>query len=328
MKFGCSLELVNMRTSGPNFIIKQSKFYWIELFKMISAVGFKGIELPYNPYSSEPIFFEIGRCGMPISTFAVNSKYGSIRSFFELLNDIGIEEVTSVHISANEILQEILASDGNVGRFFSMYQSLADEAMEFLIEIGGEGLVITPTPEIGLLSRHMGRGGGEWQQDFMSRTVNALNTIAGVAAEKNIRVAVKNEYWGLTRGASLNEFMGRLDRRICYSPDLAHIVIAGADPVETITGYKERLGFVRFSDTTFEDVEDNFKKIDPETPVKGKQKVYCDLGEGAVDIPGVYGLMRQSAYDGWVICESKMTLNVPRALLKMRWYIDHVLLRV
>lgn len=55
MKFGCSLEMINMRTSRPNFIIKQSKFYWVEMFKLVAAAGFKGIELPYNPYNSDPI---------------------------------------------------------------------------------------------------------------------------------------------------------------------------------------------------------------------------------------------------------------------------------
>lgn len=325
MKFGCSLEMINMRTSGPNFIIKQSKFYWMEMFKLVAAAGFKGIELPYNPYNSDPIAFEVGRCGMPISTFAVNAKFGSIKQFLEMLNSIGIEKVTSVHINANDIMLELAARDGDMGEYFGMFENMAEEAISFISELGGEGLVISPTPEIGMLYEYVGNGKDGWQPGFIEKTVKVLNKIGKMAEKKGIKAAVKNEFWGLAHGSHLEEFFADIDKKILFSPDLAHIAIGKRDPVEVVKKFAGRIGFVRFSDTSFEDKEDNFKRQSPETPVNGSQRVFSDLGEGNVDIVGVYKELKESGYDGWVICESKMTLNVYRALLKMRWYIDNVI---
>lgn len=325
MKFGCSLEMINMRTSGPNFIIKQSKSYWVEMFKLVAAAGFKGIELPYNPYNSDPIAFEVGRCGMPISTFAVNAKFGSIKLFLELLNSVSIEEVTSVHINANDIMLELIARDEGFDEYFKMFEEMANEAIAFIAELGGKGLVISPTPEIGLLIENIGKGKDGWQPGFISKTIEVLNKIGEMAEKSGIKAAVKNEFWGLAHGSRLEEFFTGIDEKILYSPDLAHIAIGKADPVETVKKFKDRIGFVRFSDTAFEDKVENFTRPNPEIPVDGSQRVYSDLGEGKVDITGAYKVLEESGYDGWVICESKMTLNVYRGLLKMRWYVDNVI---
>ncbi len=325
MKFGCSLEMINMRTSGPNFIIKQSKGYWVEMFKLVAAAGFAGIELPYNPYNSDPIAFEVGRCGMPISRFAVNAKYGSPKEFMQLLNSVGIEQVVSVHINANDVMLELVATDGDMKNYFKMFEEMAEEAIGFIKELGGEAVVVSPTPEIGYLYEYIGGGKDGWQPDFVEQSIATLNRIGELAAKQGIKIAVKNEYWTLAHGEHLADFMNGLDKDILYSPDLAHIAIGRQDPVETVSKYIDRVGYVRYSDTKFEDNYDNFKKQDPDVPVQGPQKVFADLGEGHVDLPGVTDVLKQSNYSGWVICESKKTLNVYRALLKLRWVVDHAL---
>lgn len=327
MKFGCSLEMINMRTSGPNFIIKQSKFYWVEMFKLVAAAGFTGIELPYNPYTSDPIAFEVGRCGMPISQFAVNAKFTSPKAFMELLNSVGIEEVTGVHINPNDIMLELIARDGDIQEYFPMLQALADEAMAFLQALGAKHLILTPTAEIGLLAELIGKGQDGWQPAFVEKTIAAINAIAKRAAQNGLTISVKNEYWSMAHGTHLHEIFAGLDKSVLYSPDLAHIVIGGQDPLETVQKFRGRLGNIRFSDTAFTDTEGNFKRVNPEIPVSGMQHIFADLGEGTVDLAGVYNELKQSEYEGWVICESKMTLNVYRALLKMRWFIDHKLVK-
>lgn len=325
MKFGCSLEMVHMRTSGPNFIIRQSKGYWVEMFKLVAAAGFKGIELPYNPYTSDPIAFEVGRCGMPISQFAVNAKFGSSQAFMEMLRSFGIEEVTGVHINPNDIMLELLAREASADAYFPMLQELADDAMSFLISLGSKCLVMTPTPEIGLLAESFGGGKDGWQPDFVDRTIQAINAIATRAKAKGLTLAVKNEFWSMGHGPHLQELFAGLDADVRYSPDAAHLVIGGADPVLTVRSFSGRMAAVRFNDTSFVDAENNFRRINPEIPVTGAQRVFADLGEGTVDLKGMHEALKESGYVGWVICESRNTLNVHRALLKMRWFIDHEL---
>lgn len=325
MKFGCSLEMINMRTSGPNFIIRQSKGYWLEMLKLIAAAGFKGIELPYNPYSSDPVAFEVGRCGMPISRFAVNAKYESPAAFMQMLRDVGIEEITGVHINPNDIMLELIARDAGMSEYFNMLYSLADEAILFLQELGSKNLVLSVSPEIGLLAENFGRGQDGWQPDFVAKSIGVINEIANLAQKRGITLSLKNEFWGMAHGQHLNEIFAGLAPNIRFSADTAQLTIGGEDPALSIQAFSNRLAQIRFSDTTFTDVENNFRRINAEIPVKGNQRVFCDLGEGSVDFKKITGLLHSQNYDGWIICESRNTLNVHRALLKMRWFIDHEL---
>ncbi|RCX16039.1 inosose dehydratase [Anaerobacterium chartisolvens] len=319
MKFGCSLELINMRTSGPNFIIKQSKLYWVEMFKLVAAAGFKGIELPYNPFSSDPMAFEIGRCGVPISAFAVNAKYGSPKEFMAFLNEVGIEEVTGVHINANDVMLEIIASGQDMSVYFNLFEKMGMEAIDFLCSLGSKVLVVSPTPEIGWLERMVN---GDLNGEFAAKTTELLKKLVAAAKEKGISTAIKNEYWSLMRGKAAADLLNQVEGAL-FSPDLAHIQITGDDPVMVINAHKHQLANVRFSDTDFTDEVGNYKKINAEIPVQGNQKVFSDLGEGSVDLLGVAKVLKDNGYDGWIICESKKTLNIHRALLKMRWFIDH-----
>ena len=328
MKFGCSLEMINMRTSGPNFIVKQSKSYWVEMFKLVAAAGFTGIELPYNPYSSDPLAFEIGRCGMPVNRAAVNAKYGSVQSFRDFLHSVGIKELTSVHISAQDILLELIASENSDGDIPEMLEKLGLEALEFVIDMGGKGLVVSPTPEIGLLAQYMGNGDDTWEKRYLKKTGEVLNRIGRSAAAQGVQIAITNEFWGLLRGSEIEGFMKYITgENVRFAPDPAHLLIAGTDPAAMVKIFEGRLGLVRFTDTAFVDSLMNYKKTNAEVPVEGPQRLFCDVGEGAVDLIGIYKALQDSGYDGWVICESKKTLNVYRALLKMRWYLDNVVLK-
>ena len=322
MKFGFSLETVNMRASEPNFKHKLSKTYWVSMFKCISAAGFEGIELPYNP-SENGIMCDVCRSGMPISRLAIDSKYGSPQSFMQLLNSLGIKEITGFHINPNDTLNELVEMDDDPNKLFDEFERLADEAIETLSELGGKTLVVSATPEIGLILETFPEGG--WEGLFFKNTVKMLNNIIGKAAEAGIQTAIKNEFWGLARGVGIDAYMKELDPKAFYSPDLGNLKIAGADIIGVIEKYNVRLANIRFNDTFFADEEKNFEKTDPEIPATGAQRVFCDIGDGDIDIPGIYSRLKQYGYKGYVICESRKTLNVYRALLKMRWYVDNTL---
>lgn len=318
MKFGCSLEMVNMLTSGPNFIYKQSKSFWTNYFKYIAAVGFKGIELPFNPFSSDPMAFEMGRCGIPLSAFAVKAKYGSPEEFLALLNSVGIDEVTSIHFNANDIVLEILASGRSMDDYFMLYEEAGLAAIDHLASLRGKGLVISPSAELGWLEKLVG---GDLDGEFTDRTVQVLNKLAVAAAAKGLEIVLKTEYWSLFRGPKMAALLSRVPgARLC--PDLAHLAIAG-DPVGIVVeAHKNDIAFMRLSDTDFADSVGNFRKINAEIPVEGPQKVFSDLGEGTVDLIGACRTLKNNGYDGWVICENKKTLDVYKGLLKLGWFVQ------
>ncbi len=326
MNFGCTLEMINMRTSGPNSMQMLSRSYWKQMFKMVSAAGFKGIEILYTPFNSEPIAFEIGRSGTPISTYAVETMYGSLSGFKQMLNEIGIDELTSVHIKAGDALMELVSAQQDTKIFFEKFEYMAREAIDFLVQMGGQCLVVSPTPDLGMIESYVEDGKqGPVKDAYLDRIIEVMNDLAVIAAENEIDIAINNEFYSLIHGPRVHDFLERVDQRIKYSPDLANLAIGGMDVIETIKRYKDRLAFVRFSDTDFKDEEHNFIKLNPEMPVAGAQKVYSDMGDGQIDLHAVYLTLNEIGYNGWVICDSKRTLNVYRALLKMRWHVDHVI---
>ena len=118
MKFACSLEMVNMLTSGPGAFTKQSKKFWMDYLKYIAAVGFRGIELPFNCFHSDAMAFEMGRSGIPCNADAIRTKYDSADGFLSFLKEIGIDEVTSVHINANDAMLELIAVEAEKETYY------------------------------------------------------------------------------------------------------------------------------------------------------------------------------------------------------------------
>lgn len=318
VKFGCSLEMVNMLTSGPNFIYKQSKSFWTNYFKFVAAVGFKGIELPFNPFNSDPMAFEMGRCGIPLSAFAVQAKYGSPAEFLDFLHSVGIDEVISVHMNANDIVLEILAAGRKIDDYFQLYESAGLAAIDHVVSLGGKGLVISPSAELGWLEKLVD---GNLDGEFTDKTADVLVKLVNAAKAKGVQVALRTEYWSLFRGPKMAGLLKRVPGA-CLCPDLAHLAIAG-DPVNiVVNAHKDEVAFMHLTDTAFEDKFENFRKINAEIPVEGPQKVFCDLGEGRVDLLGACRILKDNGYDGWVICENRKTLDVYKGLLKLGWFTE------
>jgi inosose dehydratase len=211
--------------------------------------------------------------------------------------------------------------------FFEIFKGLARESLAFARQIGAEGLVVSPTPEIGILMDLMeGMGIDECKAQYLPQITELVDGIGAEAAQYGIQVAVRNEFWGLLRGTGIEDLLSETDaKNVLFSPDLAQLAIAGADPGELIRKYAGRIAFVHFSDTWYVDEGDNYMSKSPEAPVAGAQRVYCDLGDGMIDVPACHRALREAGYDGWVLCGSKSTLNVYRALLKTRWYLDNVI---
>lgn len=318
MRYGCSLEMVNMLSSGPNFIYKQSKRFWVDYFKLISAAGFKGVELPFNPFSSDPMAFETGRCGIPCNAAAIQSKYGSPEEFIAFLNDIGIEEVTGVHINANDAMLELIASGRPKEDYYELLRQMGIDAIAHLKSLKSNGLIVSPTPELGWVKQLFGSELGL----FAEKTESILSELAKEASDNGMTVALKAEYWSLYRGKRMAELLQKVNQA-AMSPDLAHMAIAGDPVTKVVEAHKDQIGYMHLSDTNFEDNFDNYCRVNAEIPIKGPQKVFCDLGDGRVDILGAVQVLKDNGYDGWIICEQKKTTDIYKGLLKMRWFLDY-----
>lgn len=91
------------------------------------------------------------------------------------------------------------------------------------------------------------------------------------------------------------ELLRYLDERpgMFACPDTGHLALCGSDPVQTIRDLGERCRYVHLKDI----LPDRVGKK------QGTGEKFCELGTGALDLPGVIQALEAIHYDGWIMIE-------------------------
>lgn len=314
LNFGLSLELVEMDNQEPNRNQRESKYYWDEMFQLVSAAGFTGIELPYQPKWDFG-----GRSGVPFSNYAITTKYGTVKSFLEMLNANGIEKIVGIHFDPSLFISD------NFAAYFGAFNHFASEAIRFAAESGAGNLTLTPTPCQGLLQYYTDKqtDWSVWSADFIKKTSDLVARLADEAAASGVTLNLKNEYWSLLRGNAIDDFIQQTSGALFYDIDTAHLQISGLNPVEQIHRHAGKIGSVHLSDTAFVDDGDYFKSTTPEYPAGRATQVFRDIGQGTVDLAAACSALLESDYQGWVVCNNSQTRDTMRAMLRTRFQINN-----
>jgi len=312
MKYGISMEMVDLYRQEPNRNRRECKYFWDELFELVSAAGFKGIELPYE------LKWDFGgRSGIPFTRRAINIKYAGVKEFLEVLRNKGISCIAGVHFDPT-----LFAGD-NQDVYFGAFEHFASEALGFAIEAECETLTLTPTPPMYLIGKMCTD-----ESSFLKRTAELINRLADTAKKGGVKLCVKNEYWSLLRGEGIKDFMSQLADNTYYGIDTACLAIAGVDPVSFIESCGNRIGSVQLTDTSFVDDGEYYKKPLPEFPAGRATQVFRDLGQGGIDFPAVIKALENAGYNGWVIVNNRQTRDIYRGMLRAVYYLNNVGVKV
>lgn len=320
MKAVAGFGIVNPDTSGPGAFLRAAKWYWDELTDMFAAAGFSSLMIPMVPNTEN-----VSRNGAPICTASIKTRFGSPEGYLEYLNSRGIENVEVIGISAQSQFNSLFETGLPVGQFFDAFYEHAQDAADALARLHGSTLLVSPTPGIGFLNQEFGSDEAKKQQ-FLEDAAACLNRMGEMCAKQNINLAVRNEYWTLARGTKVDAFLEKLDAGlVSYAMDPAHLSIAGADYAAYFEKYAKQAKAVCFTDTKFEDELEVYQTISPEFPQDGRmQRVYYDLGYGNVDFRKIYAILKKAEFDGPVILDSKYSLDVPKGILRMRTFWNHL----
>lgn len=290
-------------------------WYWNEMYEMIGVCGYDGIEIPFQAWT-----FNGGRGAAPICAEAIRSKYGSAGNYQRFLQDCGIKDgLSGLHITAQNILMTMLDEHVPREQFFDRTIALAEETIGVLAEAGSKNLIFSPSPMFGMTQGVF--HGSDILDSYEDRMAETIVKISETAAKKDIKVSVRNEFYGLFRGELVDSLMEKLPEAVLYSPDLAQLYIAGVDPISMIRKYAGRLGCIKMDDTEFVDKNACFASPLPEYPQEGmQQRVYCTFGNGNVDKVGAYETLAAGGYDGWITMESKEAFKIEKTMMKMQAY--------
>jgi inosose dehydratase len=98
--------------------------------------------------------------------------------------------------------------------------------------------------------------------------------------------------------------------------DTGHWHFGGGDAVECIKEFGERVRYLHFKDCSAQIASQcRAQKLDYFQAVAAG--VFCVLGEGEVDFPGVIAAMEALGYDGWAVVEQDILtedLTVPKRI--------------
>ncbi len=312
MRTAFSLEVVDLNNQAPNRNKRESKYFWDELYGLVSAGGFEYIEVPY-----EAKWDFGGRSGIPRSLRSLNIKFGSVAGYMEHLAKSGIKGISCVHMDPT------LFCSGIIDMYFGAFGHFAQEAIAMAKEAGSEAVSLTVTPPKFAVNNILkGVEAEDKEKFFLEKTAGLIDNLAACAAEAGVKLCVKNEYWGLLAGEKIVGFVKNLNNKVYLDVDTANLKIAGVDVAEFIKENADMIGVVHVTDTSYVLKEEDILTVMPEFPVSGATKVFKDIGDGDMDFKPIVKALEDVGYEGALVYNCKNSYDIYRSILRTRRFIN------
>jgi inosose dehydratase len=90
--------------------------------------------------------------------------------------------------------------------------------------------------------------------------------------------------------------------------DTGHLLVGGADPIRALRDWGERVNYVHIKDVRL-DVLRGVIADRAEALEAWRRGIFCELGDGDVDLPAFFGALDESGYEGWIVVEQD---RIPR----------------
>ena len=319
MKHGLSMEMVDTHNQQPNRNRRESKYYWDEIYTLVSAGGFTEVETPYDPQWAFG-----GRTGVPLVYANVIDKDGSADNYLKRLHGYGIDRLVGVHYMPGMFFSGASPeSNGAVSLegYFGALDFFGRGAVDYVAAIGGSYITMSATPKLGEVEQAYANDPETGVKAVLEGTAAAVEKLAAYANSKGVRFCLKNEFYGLLRGDRILDFVKGLREKVYLDIDTAEYKIAGYCPLCVIRDNPELIGVVHYSDTSFVDDQECYRQMNPEFPSVRASKVYRDLGDGSINFPKVEQVLKDIGYTGHVIINCRDSYDICRSILRARYYI-------
>jgi len=171
----------------------------------------------------------------------------------------------------------------------------ARTAMTFLKEFGASHLVVFP-PNRSYLT-------GDASFHAMCES---FNEIGAAAREMGFYAGLHNHMAEMVQNPEeIDRCMAMTDPKLFYfSPDTAHLHLAGCDVVKTLDKHKHRIMLADYKDA---------KRLAGTKPDSFDRESIVDLGQGEVDFPGCHRVLKSISFKGWLIVDLDIARQGPRA---------------
>jgi inosose dehydratase len=171
----------------------------------------------------------------------------------------------------------------------------AKAAMNFLKEFGANHLVVFSP------NRRDGAAPGAFQA-----MCECFNEIGSAARAMGFYAGLHNHMGQIVQSPEeVDRCMAMTDPQLFYfSPDTAHLHLAGCDVVQTLEKHKHRLMLADYKDA---------RRLPSAKPDTFDRESIFDLGDGEIDFPGCHRVLKSNNFDGWLIVDLDIARQGPRA---------------
>jgi inosose dehydratase len=143
---------------------------------------------------------------------------------------------------------------------------------------------------------------------------DTLNRVGEITLREGVRSCFHNHVGSVieTREET-DRLLALTDPALVFlGPDTGHLAWAGADPVAFCRDYAARIKTIHVKDVD-EAVRARGAAAGWDYGTFTKNGIFAELGEGDVDFPAIFAILRDAGFAGWVIAETDVTQK-PTAL--------------
>ena len=136
--------------------------------------------------------------------------------------------------------------------------------------------------------------------DHLKRLADTLNTLGRQTIAMGVRLAPHPHIWGpMEREREVRRVMELTDPKYVWlTADTGHLTLGGGDAVQMVSDYFPRLAEIHLKDT-YAKYRGNVET--PTAEMHRQASVYHNLGGGGVDFVGLFKVLREKHFKGWVI---------------------------
>jgi len=171
----------------------------------------------------------------------------------------------------------------------------ARAAMNFLKQFDASRLVV--------FSPNRANGAAPGAFETMCET---FNQIGAAAREMGFQAGLHNHMGQMVETAGeVDRCMSLTDPKLFhFSPDTAHLYLAGCDVAKTLDKYSSRLMLADYKDA---------RRVPNAPPDRFDRNTIYDLGDGEIDFPACHRVLRSIHFQSWLVVDLDIARQGPRA---------------
>ena len=196
-----------------------------------------------------------------------------------------------------------------------------DGHADWLSAVGAETLVLSAIPErTPRATRPESLSNAEW-----AHLLHLIGSVEHVCARHHLKVAVQPRFGSTIQGPEeIERLLVGSEAGVCV--DIAHLLLAGADPIEVIELAAGRIRHVHLNDVDL-DLARRVRGGSLDYREAVTRNLYRPLGEGGANVKRVTEVLRAAGYRGWYTLEQETRLasSEDRPLGRISRSLEYVL---